>query len=157
MVALNEYFGWYYSGALAAVTPLSSFRARRVMLDGMERIRIRTAGGKPLILSELGAGAKYGWHAPEGELVAYSEELQALIYRRQLEMVRRQTQVAGMSPWVLNDFRSPMRLYQGVQDYWNRKGLLDDQGHRKLAFGILRAAYGSWASLPVSPLAGGSL
>ena len=34
-----------------------------------------------------------------------------------------------------------LRLYQGVQDYWNRKGLVDELGSRKLAFGVLRDWY----------------
>jgi beta-glucuronidase len=46
-----------------------------------------------------------------------------------------------MSPWILKDFRSPLRLYQGVQDHWNRKGLVDDDGRRKQAFSVLRNHY----------------
>jgi hypothetical protein len=34
-----------------------------------------------------------------------------------------------------------MRLYQGVQDYWNLKGLISDQGEKKLAFSVLRDHY----------------
>jgi len=30
--------------------------------------------------------------------------------------------------WVLKDFRAPLRLYQGVQDYWNHKGLVSEFG-----------------------------
>ena len=76
----------------------------------------------------------------------YSEEFQALVYERQLEMIRRQPMVAGLSPWVLKDFRSPMRLYQGIQDYWNRKGLIAPDGTRKLAFGVLQDFYRSRAA-----------
>jgi hypothetical protein len=32
-------------------------------------------------------------------------------------------------------------LYQGVQDYWNLKGLISDQGEKKLAFSVLRDHY----------------
>jgi beta-glucuronidase len=56
-------------------------------------------------------------------------------------MLREQPTLRGMSPWLLKDFRSPLRLYQGVQDYWNRKGLVDDEGRRKLAFEVLRDHY----------------
>jgi beta-glucuronidase len=139
--ALNQYFGWYYSGGLAAVTPISSHRARRVMIENMDRIRIETGSTKPLVMSELGAGALAGRHAPEASLAAYSEEYQALVYRRQIAMLSRQPQLRGMSPWILKDFRSPLRLYQGVQDHWNRKGLVDDDGRRKQAFSVLRNHY----------------
>jgi beta-glucuronidase len=61
-------------------------------------------------------------------------------------MLRRQQGVAGVSPWILKDFRSPLRLYQGVQDYWNRKGLIADDGAKKQAFGVLRDWYLEQAS-----------
>ena len=141
VAAVNEYFGWYYSGALALLTPFSSAHARRVMLDGLDRIRIETGLGKPLILSELGAGAKAGWREPVERLAVYTEDYQALVYERQIAMIREQEDVVGLSPWILKDFRSPLRLYQGVQDYWNRKGLVSDEGERKLAFDVLRDYY----------------
>ncbi len=139
--ALNQYFGWYYSGALGLLGPFSSHHARRVMLDNMDRIELSGPPGKPLVISEFGAGALSGNHAPEEDLEAYSEEYQALVYRRQIEMLGRQAGLAGMSPWILKDFRSPLRLYQGVQDHWNRKGLVADDGRRKLAFAVLRDHY----------------
>jgi beta-glucuronidase len=141
LAAVNEYFGWYYSGAIGALGPFSSHRARRVMLDNMNRIRFQVAGGKPLLVSEFGAGALAGRHAPEEDLAVFSEEYQALVYRRQLAMLDRQPDLAGMSPWVLKDFRSPLRMNPGVQDHWNRKGLLADDGTRKQAFEVLRDYY----------------
>jgi beta-glucuronidase len=80
-------------------------------------------------------------HAPEEELAVFTEEYQALVYRKQIEMIRRQEGLVGLSPWILKDFRSPLRLYQGVQDYWNLKGLVDDEGRKKKAFAVLRDYY----------------
>ena len=53
-----------------------------------------------------------------------------------------------MSPWILKDFRSPLRLYQGVQDYWNLKGLVAKDGTRKEAFFVLRDWYEALAKTP---------
>jgi beta-glucuronidase len=39
------------------------------------------------------------------------------------------------------DFRSPYRQLVGIQDYFNRKGLISDQGIKKQAFFILQKAY----------------
>ena len=39
--------------------------------------------------------------------------------------------LAGISPWILFDFRSPRRLHPTKQSCWNRKGLISDQGYRK--------------------------
>jgi beta-glucuronidase len=139
--ALNEYFGWYYSGVVGLVTPFSSRHARRVMLENIPRIRLEFGVDKPIVVSEFGAGAKRGVHADRESFASYSEELQARVYEQQLAMLELQPEVAGISPWVLKDFRSPLRLYQGVQDYWNRKGLVDEHGEKKLSFGVLRDWY----------------
>jgi beta-glucuronidase len=48
-----------------------------------------------------------------------------------------------MSPWVLMDFRSPRRPLAGIQDEFNRKGLVSDQGEKKQAFSVLQKAYQS--------------
>jgi beta-glucuronidase len=56
--------------------------------------------------------------------------------------------VRGVSPWVLKDFRSPMRLLPGVQDHWNRKGILAEDGEPKLAFETLRDRYREWKEQP---------
>jgi beta-glucuronidase len=139
--AVNEYFGWYYAGALAWLTPLSSHRARGIVLENMDRIRIEIGVDKPLIVSEFGAGALRGERAPAATFTVFSEDYQALVYEHQIAMLSRQPGLAGMSAWVLKDFRSPLRMYQGVQDYWNLKGLVDDDGERKLAFGVLQRHY----------------
>ncbi len=39
------------------------------------------------------------------------------------------------------DFRSPLRLLPDVQDNFNRKGLISDDGRKKKAFFILQKAY----------------
>jgi hypothetical protein len=39
------------------------------------------------------------------------------------------------------------RPLPGVQDGWNRKGLVGDDGTKKQAFGVLRDAYRAWPAL----------
>jgi beta-glucuronidase len=39
------------------------------------------------------------------------------------------------------DFRSPRRLLPGIQDGFNRKGLISDEGNKKKAFFILQNFY----------------
>jgi beta-glucuronidase len=56
-------------------------------------------------------------------------------------MVQRIPNLAGMTPWVLMEFRSPARMLPGIQDYHNRKGLISDRGQRKLAFYTLQEFY----------------
>lgn len=141
VVAVNEYFGWYYCGGLAKLTPIPAQHARRVMLENLDRIRIDTRTTKPLIVSEFGADARLGRRAPATDPAVFSEDYQALVYERQIAMLRRQPHLVGVSPWVLKDFRSPLRMDQGMQAYFNRKGLVSEDGAPKLAFEVLREFY----------------
>lgn len=49
--------------------------------------------------------------------------------------------LVGMTPWILVDFMSPLRQLRGVQDGWNRKGLLSEKGKKKKAYYILQKYY----------------
>jgi len=51
--------------------------------------------------------------------------------------------LTGLSPWILADFRSPRRQLPGIQDFWNRKGMISDQGQRKKAYYVLHNWYQS--------------
>ena len=127
VVAINQYLGWYYGDR-----------------HQVAEARFTTPWGKPIVFSELGAGARHGHHGDEGEI--WTEEFQAAIYRSQLEMVRRQPDCVGLSPWILKDFRTPLRVLPDIQDGYNRKGLVSEEGERKLAFDVLAGAYGDLAA-----------
>ena len=59
-------------------------------------------------------------------------------------MLAKIPQFRGLSPWILMDFRSPMRQLPGIQDGFNRKGLISDQGQKKQAFFVLQSKYRQW-------------
>jgi beta-glucuronidase len=122
VIGFNEYVGWYEGHAESADTT-----------------EWRVDYQKPLIVSEFGGGAKAGLHGGEND--RWTEEYQANIYRHQLGMLNRIPQLRGMSPWILMDFRSPNRTLAGIQDEFNRKGLISDQGKKKQAYYILQKAY----------------
>jgi beta-glucuronidase len=122
VMGCNQYLGWYYAAP-----------------EKMDRITWSSPFEKPLVMSEFGAGAVAGRHGDEDTF--FTEENQALVYRKQIAMLQRIPFLAGLSPWILKDFRSPRRVLPGTQDGWNRKGLVSDRGLRKLAFGVLRAWY----------------
>jgi beta-glucuronidase len=122
VIGVNEYIGWYEGHP-----------------DSADKTEWQIAYQKPLILSEFGAGAKAGLHGGENE--RWTEEYQANVYRHQLPMLNKISQLRGMSPWCLMDFRSPNRPLVGIQDEFNRKGLISDQGQKKTAFDVLQKAY----------------
>jgi len=123
VIGLNEYIGWYGD--------------RKV--EDADRIRWTFAYPKPVIVTEFGGGAQYGRHGDSE--TRFSEEYQANLYQHQLRMLEHMPQLAGMTPWILMDFRSPRRALAGIQDYYNRKGLISDRGQRKQAFGVLEKFY----------------
>jgi beta-glucuronidase len=122
VLGCNEYIGWYGS-----IDP-----------KGFEQTWDDTHG-KPLIMSEFGGGALQGFHADEQ--TRWSEEFQSQVYQRQIPMLKEISFLRGTSPWILKDFRSPRRPLPGIQDYFNRKGLISDQGKKKQAFYILQQFY----------------
>lgn len=124
MVAINKYMGWY------AAWPKNP-----------ADIQWDVAPGKPLFISEFGGEALYGQHGDKDEAASWSEEYQAELFRRNLQMFDNITNLCGVSPWVLFDFRSPTRLHPTNQDGWNRKGLVSDQGQRKQAWYVMHDYY----------------
>ena len=79
-------------------------------------------------------------------LAGSSDPVARVIYHmsmRQLAMLEQLPTLRGMSPWILVDFRSPRRPLPEIQDFWNRKGLLSNEGEKKKAFFVLRSYYES--------------
>jgi beta-glucuronidase len=122
VIGANEYIGWYEQRPETAEVTNWDIRYQ-----------------KPLIISEFGGGAKYGLHGPETQ--RWTEEYEASIYKHQLVMLNKIPQLRGTTPWILMDFRSPNRLLPGVQDDFNRKGLISEKGEKKQAFFVLQKAY----------------
>jgi beta-glucuronidase len=122
VLGCNEYVGWY---------------------DGLpekaDRIEWKTKYQKPLIMSEFGGDAPFGRH---GDVLArWTEEYQENLYEHQLKMLKRISFLRGTTPWILMDFRSPRRPLTGIQDFYNRKGLISARGERKKAFYVMQKFY----------------
>ncbi len=139
VIGYNQYYGWYYSVFLARELGLDESVIRPLMLAFMQDLRFATPYENPLHISEFGACAKYGLRDAAASI--WSEDYQAKVYRAQLAMLPKSPDVQGISPWILKDFRAMLRPLAGIQDYRNRKGLIDENGNRKLAFGILQDFY----------------
>jgi len=122
VVAFNQYVGWY---------------------DGLPekcgRVSWEIPYNKPLFISEFGGDAKQGLHGDKSQ--RWTEEFQADLYRQTLPMVDKIQGLAGFSPWILVDFRSPKRVLPGIQDGFNRKGLISSEGNKKAAFYVLQEYY----------------
>lgn len=132
VIGVNTYCGWYGG------TP-----------ESCAAVRWASDFGKPVVISEMGGGALAGRHGPADE--RWTEEYQAAVYRNNLAMADHIPFLRGISPWILKDFRSPRRPLPGVQDFWNRKGLVSEAGEKKQAFSILQEYYRHRAALQPDP------
>jgi beta-glucuronidase len=132
LLSFNQYIGWYDG------TP-----------DKLDRVTWTIKYAKPVFISEFGADAKQGLHGDSR--TRFSEEYQEDLYRRTLLMLQRIPGFTGLTPWVLCDFRSPRRPLPKIQDGWNRKGLIGQNGARKKAFAVLKKFYDKMEASDRSP------
>jgi beta-glucuronidase len=118
----NEYIGWYVRAPADA--------------DGIDWV---SKYGKPMIMSEFGGDARFGYHGDAN--TRWTEEYQENLYVHQIAMLKRISFLRGTTPWVLMDFRSPRRTLPRIEDYFNRKGLVSGDGEKKKAFLVLQKFY----------------
>jgi beta-glucuronidase len=118
----NEYIGWY--------------TGRPEDADSIDWI---SGYGKPLIMSEFGGDALFGYHGDAR--TRWTEEYQENLYEHQIVMLKSVPFLRGMTPWILKDFRSPRRTLPRFENYFNRKGLVSDRGEKKEAFFVLQKLY----------------
>ena len=121
VISFNQYIGWYRD------------------VNDAPKMTWEIPYDKPVIVSEFGGGAKYGLHGAANQ--RWTEEFQENLYRQNVAMLDKIDGLCGTTPWILKDFRSPRRVLNGIQDYYNRKGLFSDNGEKKKAFYVLKAWY----------------
>ncbi len=128
LIAVNEYFGWYY-GKPTDVGP---------MLDNLAA----KFPDKPILVSEFGSEAVPGWQkaSPEAPGKDYSVQHQVEFLRAHLAQIfapQRRKFMAGGIVWIYNDFPDPHRI-GGDQpltaSYRNSKGLVTEDRQRKPAY-----------------------
>ena len=123
VVSFNQYIGWYRD------------------VNDAPKMKWEIPYNKPVIISEFGGGARYGYHGEKNQ--RWTEEFQENLYIENLAMLDKIEGLSGTTPWILKDFRSPRRVLPGIQDYYNRKGLFSDKGEKKKAFYVLQQWYNS--------------
>jgi len=121
IISFNQYIGWYRD------------------VNDAAKMTWEIPYNKPVIISEFGGGAKYGLHGEKNE--RWTEEFQENLYKENTAMLDKIDGLAGTTPWILKDFRSPRRVLTGIQDYYNRKGLLSDDNQKKKAYYVLKQWY----------------
>ena len=124
-MCLNRYFGWYQeSGQIE----------RGVKFLSAELDLLYETYQKPLVLTEFGADAIPGQHAQPSEM--FSEEYQAELIEKYIQVLRSKPFVVGEHVWNMCDFKTS----QGITRMggYNYKGVFTRDRRPKLAAHRLR-------------------
>lgn len=122
VVSYNIYPKWYHN------TPVAEY-----LDDLYQWVQRETEGaGKPFLITEIGAGAIYGYRTPAK--VKWSEEYQVQALTEQLQAVLSFPDCSGVYIWQFCDVRV-------TDDWWNirprtmnNKGIVDEYRRPKLAY-----------------------
>ena len=138
MIGVNEYWGWYDrisidgTGEDRAPLPIELPELERCLAE-------RSALGVPILLTEFGADAEPGF--VNDACPPWSENYQAELIRRTLEIAAKYPAVRGTFPFLYNDYRDPSKP---VNEHWhgvNLKGIVSYDRRRKLAWRTVKDSY----------------
>lgn len=138
LIGLNIYPGWYH--AEAAENPLD------LIVPGIRSfyasIDERGFAAKPVILSEIGAEALYGWHDSHNDF--FTEEFQANYLKLACSEALSNPRSSGIALWHFSDART----YSGGRSLlrpraFNNKGILDEYRRPKAAYHAVKECFHS--------------
>ncbi len=129
VLSVNMYPGWYRDESTS---------------DALKRKKQEIAEhggqGKPLIISEIGAGAVFGYHDPFGES-KWSEERQSAILEEQLRAVLSDPDVSGVFIWQFADCRVDDKWALMRPRTYNNKGVVDEYRRPKNAYWTVKSLF----------------
>ncbi len=129
IVSINVYSGWY--------TEDPAEEKKNEILSW-----IRQSGGenKPIIVSEFGAGAMYGYR--DRSRCKWSEERQADIIEENLKVYMKDKNISGVFIWQFADCRvTEEEWFASRPRCHNNKGVVDEYRRPKLAYDVVKKYY----------------
>ncbi len=142
IISVNTYPGWYErhdnDPSVEETRPLDKINPRIDLIKKhMESIG---QGSKPLIISEIGAGAIYGWR--DSIHAHWSENYQADFLEVVCNRVVKDSEIAGVSLWQFCDCRT----YQTGRAIFrprafNNKGTVDEYRRPKMAYDVVKRVF----------------
>lgn len=121
IICLNVYWGWYGGDKYSWDKFLEDYRAFRKK-KGMEH--------KPVIMSEFGAGALFGYKTHD--CIPWTEEYQADLIGYALELFHKDPMMCGVFIWQYTDIRSCNEINRARG--FNNKGILNEYRNPKLSY-----------------------
>jgi len=136
IVSFNMYSGWYQD---------VSIKERNE-----QEIRwIKKSGGdnKPVIVSELGAGAIYGYR--DRSRCKWSEERQADLIRESLEVYMNDENITGVFIWQFADCRVTEEggWFATCPRCHNNKGVVDEYRRPKMAYDVVKEMFHKYGKI----------
>lgn len=129
VVSINIYPRWYNNASVSAG-----------LAKKINECVTRGGKDKPIIISEIGAGAIYGYHDPLGE-AKWSEERQCTILREQIEGVLTHPDCTGLFLWQFADVRVDESWFSGRPRTFNNKGVVDEYRRPKLSYALVKELF----------------
>ncbi|NMA84451.1 MAG: beta-glucuronidase [Epulopiscium sp.] len=135
IVSFNIYPGWYEQEPKGS----EEFTNNEVY----SWVQRATEGkGKPYIISEIGAGAIYGYRTMRKS--KWSEEWQAETLERQLEAVLSHEEMTGVFVWQYCDCRVSDEWFYARPRTMNNKGVVDEFRRPKMAYEVVKRIFHSY-------------
>lgn len=128
VVSMNLYPLWYHD------TPVKEY-----LTQINDWIQTTAGAGKPIIISEIGAGAIPGYQAPGNP--KWTETRQKEIISEQLDGVLAREDFSGVYLWQFCDGRVPDGYFYSRPRCLNNKGVVDQYRNPKLAYEAVKERY----------------
>ncbi|MEX0777193.1 MAG: glycoside hydrolase family 2 TIM barrel-domain containing protein [Phycisphaeraceae bacterium] len=128
IVSWNRYDAWYRpQHGTRDVAPLI-----KDMLKWLHSPKSKGGSGKPVILSEFGGAALYGYRDPTR--AKYTEEYQSDLLDESLRVYLNHPDIVGAAIWQFCDVRVTLGWWRDRPRTHNNKGTVDDYRRRKLSY-----------------------
>lgn len=132
IVSYNLYPEWYHDT-----------KATEYVSDIYNWVQDYSEGsGKPFLVTEIGAGAIYGYRTPS--MAKWSEEYQARTLENQIIAVLEQKGCSGIFIWQFCDVRISSEWFSNRPRTMNNKGIVDEYRRRKLSYDVVKRLFHSY-------------
>lgn len=132
IVSYNLYPQWYHD------TPAGEY-----VKDMYNWVQTGSEGkGKPFLVTEIGAGAIYGYRTPTQ--CKWSEEYQARALEDQITAVLGHEDISGIYIWQFCDIRVSEEWFYNRPRTMNNKGIVDEYRRHKLSYEAVKRLFHSY-------------
>ncbi len=141
VISFNIYPAWYDGSNTVDPRPLD--RIAPTLDEVLARLNTAELRDKPIIISEIGAGAIYGWRDRIAGI--WSEQYQADYLDTVCSYFKKRKRVSGLAIWQFTDGRTYAASgVLGRPRSFNNKGTLDEYRRPKLAYDVVKKHFRSF-------------